>query len=101
MDFPIDPVAYYEYKGKRMSKKYKPIFVNETIELSQGPDGFWLYDRTRGMNLSMRAVSEQQAFVNTIIYYQRRLTKIEKSYKSLNGFVNTFIEQVQYGSDDD
>ena len=84
-----------------MNEKYESIFENETISLFKGinaraHEGFWLYDATRGMNLSMRAPSERQAFVNAIMYYQSRLTEIEKEYKSLRGFVDNFVEKIQY-----
>ena len=80
-----------------MSKKrYELIFQNDTIQLSKGPDGFWLHDATRGMNLAMRATSEQQAFVNAIMYYQRRLMKIEIEHKSLRGLVDNFVEHFNH-----
>ena len=75
---------------------HKTIFENETISLSQGKDGFWLYDTTRGMNLAMRATTEQQAFVEAITYYQNRLMTIEKDYRSLKTLVETFVDQVNY-----
>lgn len=80
-----------------MARKYETIFSNDTIQLVKGKDGFWLYDLTRSMNLSMSALSEQQAFVDALMYYQNRLIEIEKEYKSLRGIVNNFVEQINCG----
>lgn len=85
-----------------MTEKYESIFENETLSLSKGintraHEGFWLYDATREMNLAMKAPSERQAFVDALMYYQSRLTEIEKEYKSLRGLVDNFVEQTQYG----
>lgn len=33
----------------------KHTTLTKTLTLSECSDGFWLYDETRGMNLSMRA----------------------------------------------
>ncbi len=73
--------------------KHTIIFKNETITLSKdiNKDEYWLYDTTRGMNLSMRAKTECNAFVEAILYYQKRLTKIEKEFSFLNSKVQDFI----------
>jgi len=38
-----------------------------------GSYGFWLHDKTRGMNLSIRAKTAEAAFVEALTYYQGRL----------------------------
>jgi hypothetical protein len=58
-----------------------------------GNFGFWLYDSTRGMNLSMKATSEQEAFVEALTYYQRRLTEVESELSDLTQKVNQFVSQ--------
>ena len=45
------------------------------------------------MNLSMRAQTPQDAFVEALCYYQRRLTRVEKKYYELEEKVNAFVEQ--------
>ena len=66
-----------------MSLKHSVIVKTDTLTLSKAPydrgdnSGFWLYDKTRGMNLAMRAESEQMAFIRTIEYYQNKLIKME------------------------
>jgi hypothetical protein len=80
--------------------EYKTIFENDTIELSQGKNGFWLYDQTRGMNLSMKAPSEQQAFADAVMYYQNRLMEVEKDYLALKTLVETFVKQINYDDAD-
>lgn len=77
-----------------MGKFIKEVFKNETLSLSECTDGFWLYDETRGMNISMRAKTEQSAFIEALMYYQERLQKIEAEHKSILEKVNAFIAQI-------
>lgn len=77
-----------------MANAYETIFKNETISLTKGEDGFWLYDHTRGMNLAMRASSETEAFVKAITYYQKRLMEVENYYRSLTRKVDDFIMDI-------
>lgn len=58
-----------------------------------GHFGFWLYDKTRGMNLSMRAKTAQAAFVEALTYYQERLQQVEQEHKALTTKVETFVAQ--------
>ena len=55
-------------------KRYTNTTLSDTLTLSEGHDGFWLYDKTRGMNLAMHTKSERDAFIECITYYQNRLT---------------------------
>lgn len=71
--------------------KHQVIFKNETITLTEGNNGFWLYDETRGMNLAMRAKTEREAWVEAISYYQNRLKGIEGSYWGLKSRVEAFM----------
>jgi hypothetical protein len=56
-------------------------------------DGFWLYDKTRGMNLSMRAKTKDDAFFGALKYYQRRLQEVEAAHKDLAAKVAAFVDQ--------
>lgn len=56
-------------------------------------EGFWLYDKTRGMNLAMRAKTERDAFVKALEYYQERTAHVERQYKELQAKVDTFVSQ--------
>jgi len=69
------------------------------LSLSKCTDGFWLYDYTRCMNLSMRAKTAQDAFVEALEYYQERLTRVENEYKELNQKVQSFVGL--FAEDDD
>jgi hypothetical protein len=74
----------------------KPISnteLTETLTLSHCHDGFWLYDETRGMNLSMRAKTPQDAFVESLTYYQERLTEVENAHRDMSAKVNAFVSQ--------
>ena len=73
------------------------IFKNETLSLTKtAREGFWLYDYVKGQNISMCAETEQDAFIEGLMYYQKRLAKVEQEYKSLDSkvcdFVNSFRE---------
>lgn len=74
-----------------MGKTIKVDELTPTLHLAECTDGWWLYDDTRGMNLSMRATTRDSAFIETIEYYQGRLAKIESEYKQLKGHVDTFV----------
>lgn len=69
------------------------IFKSETITLTKHPDkdDYWLYDKTRGMNLAMNAKTEQEAFILALTYYQKRLKTVETELHSLKDKVDSFI----------
>lgn len=81
------------------------VKLSETLTLCEytnprnGSFGFWLYDKTRGMNLSMREKTAEDAFVEALTYYQERLSKVEQDYKSLQTKVNVFV--AQFAEDED
>lgn len=72
--------------------------LSETLELSECEDGFWLWDNIVGMNLAMRAKTREEALLECIRYYQRRLPEITVRLTSLQAKVDSFLEQF---SDDD
>lgn len=78
--------------------------LGETLTMcsyeSGGNKGFWLYDETRGMNLSIRAKTRQDAFVECISYYQNRLAKVEKEHRELVAKVESFVSQFTETEDD-
>lgn len=82
-----------------MGKTIKTESLTPQLKLSECTDGYWLYDYTRGMNLSMRAKSEKDAFVEAIQYYQRRLKEVESNLSSLESKVKSFL--VQFSNDDE
>ena len=75
--------------------------VSDNLSLTQCNDGWWLYDYTRGMNLSMRAKTAQDAFVESLGYYQRRLTEVENELKTLKTNVEAFVNQVHKCPDEE
>lgn len=75
-----------------MGRAIRTDHVLPTLHMSECPDGFWLYDDTRGMNLAMRAKTKEEAYVDAIKYYQQRLKKIEEGYRLLRSQVDAFIE---------
>jgi hypothetical protein len=84
-----------------MGKTINITTLSSTLDLAECTDGFWLYDKTRGMNLSMRAKSEQAAFVEALTYYQDRLSRVERELKDLTSKVDVFVSQFTDNEDDD
>lgn len=76
-----------------MRKPIKNTVLTDSLTLSECHDGYWLYDKTRGMNLSMRALTPNDAFVETITYYQKRLKELESAHNCLQSRVNAFVDQ--------
>lgn len=76
-----------------MSKVIKHTKLTDTLAITECKDGFWLYDKVRGMNLAMKADTEQAAFTKAIMYYQDRLPRKEKELKELQSKVKTFVNQ--------
>lgn len=77
-----------------MSNVLNNTKLTGTLTLSECKDGFWLYDKTRGMNLAMKAKSSTDAFVGALEYYQERLMEVESSLKALQSNVDWFVSQV-------
>jgi hypothetical protein len=81
------------------------IKLSNTLTLSEchptndhkGP--YWLYDKIVGMNLAMGADTPQDAYVEALTYYQKRLTEVEKSYDDLKNRVDSFVEQFKETED--
>lgn len=77
------------------SEPFKNVHVvkTETFTITQCQDGYWLYDKTRGMNLAMRAESIEAAFTEALLYFQRRLQTVEQEHRSLKVKVAEFVGQ--------
>lgn len=80
------------------TKAIRTIKLSDTLTLSEFKNGYWLYDKTRGMNLAMKAKTEQDAYVKAITYYQKRCAEIELKKNKMYDNVNKFIESL---SDDE
>jgi len=91
---------YSIYGSVGMGKLISNINLSGTLRLSECTDGFWLYDETRGMNLSMRAKTPQDAFVECITYYQHQLCTVEQVYNDLSARVDAFVNQFSEDQDD-
>ena len=68
--------------------------LTDNLTLSERKDGYWLYDHTRGMHLSMRAKTQEDAFIEGITFYQKSCAEIEHKNKKLYDNVNSFIESL-------
>lgn len=76
-----------------MSKAIRKVFKTDTLSLHECTDGYWLYDYEIGMNISMRAKTEQDAFIEALTYYQRRFKQTKKELEDINSKVKNFISQ--------
>lgn len=80
------------------SKAIAPeIRINDETNIVECTDGFWLYDKSRGMNLAMRAKSETAALIDALEYYQRRYKELESAHKDLT----SRLDQVRVLLEDD
>lgn len=84
-----------------MAKFISSVKLSDTLSMGLYSDGYWLHDKTRGMNLSMRAKTQEQAFVEALTYYQRRLLEVESKYKSLSAKVDSFVSQFVEDEEDE
>lgn len=78
-----------------MAKAIRSVFKIETLSLVECNDGYYLYDTIVGMNIAMRAKTEQDAYTEALLYYQRRLVEVETNYKTLNDKVENFLSQFE------
>ena len=76
-----------------MGKVIRKVFKIDTLSLHECNDGYYLYDYVVGMNISMRAKTEQDACIEALLYYQRRLVEVKRDYKILNDRVEGFLSQ--------
>lgn len=83
-----------------MGKAIRNVFKIETLSLVECTDGYYLYDTVIGMNLSMRAKTEQDACIEALLYYQKKLSISKSAYKDLNDKVDNFIYQFVDRQDD-
>lgn len=82
-----------------MSKAIRNVFKIDTLSLVEYNDGYYLYDTIVGMNIAMRAKTEQDACIKALLYYQRRLIEVKKDYKILNDKVESFLSQFDREND--
>lgn len=76
-----------------MAKVLNHTKLSDTIAITECTDGFWLYDKTRGHNLAMRAKSSEAALFEALEYYQCRFQEVQNDYKSLKAKVDHFVGQ--------
>jgi hypothetical protein len=76
-----------------MSKVIRKVFKVNTLSLHECNDGYYLYDYVLGINISMRAKSEQEAYIEALLYYQKRLAQSKNEYNTLNDKVEKFVSQ--------
>jgi hypothetical protein len=78
-----------------MARAIRNVFKLDTLSLTECNDGYWLYDTMVGMSISMRAKTEQAAYIEALLYYQKRLQQVKNEYKELNNKVENFLSQFE------
>jgi hypothetical protein len=78
-----------------MARAIRNVFKLDTLSLTECNDGYCLYDTMVGMNISMRAKTEQAAYIEALLYYQKRLQQVKNEYKELNNKVENFLSQFE------
>jgi hypothetical protein len=76
-----------------MAKAIRNVFKLDTVSLTECNDGYYLYDYVVGMNISMRAKTEQDACIEALLWYQKKLANSKLDYKILNDKVESFLSQ--------
>ena len=82
-----------------MGKAIKYVFKLDKISLTECTDGYYLYDYVVGMNISMRAKTEQDACIEALLWYQKKLVDAKLDYKILNDKVESFLSQFDIEED--
>ena len=83
-----------------MKKAIKHVFKTNKFQLSECSDGFYLYDYVQGYNIVMRAKTEQEACIEALEWYQKRLNIAKEDYKTLSNKVDSFLKQFIDEDDD-
>lgn len=78
-----------------MGKPIRNIFKTNTLTLTECTDGYYLWDKIAGFNISIHAKSEQQAFIEGLEYYQRSHFNLKKEYRELDNKVQSFLSQFE------
>ena len=76
-----------------MAKTIRNVFKIDTLSLVECNDGYYLYDTVVGMNIVMRAKTEQDACIEALFWYQKKLSGAKLDYKILNDKVESFLSQ--------
>jgi len=92
-------MPYLNQNFTTMGKAIRNVFKIDTLSLTECTDGFYLYDHVMGMNISMRAKTEQDAYIQSLLYYQKRLQEVKSDYKDLDNKVQNFLSQFERDDD--
>lgn len=82
-----------------MAKFIKHVFKTNCFSLSECTDGYWMYDYIEGLNISMRAKTEQEACYEALVWYQKKYLKLKAKHKLLEDKVKNFMSQFEDEND--
>lgn len=69
----------------------REVFRLDTLVMHECTDGYYLYDKVAGINISMGAKAERDAFIAGILHYQKYHTKLSQEYKELCNKVDSVL----------
>lgn len=75
--------------------------LSDTLTISHLVDGYWLHDTVAGINLAIKAKTEEAAFIEAITYYQRRTARLDTELTELQAKVTSFLEQFKDTDEDE
>lgn len=67
--------------------------LSDTLTITHCTDGHWLWDDVLEFNLAVKAKTEEEAFVEALMYYQKRKVELEDELKDLRAKVDSFLVQ--------
>lgn len=83
--------------SEKVSDSLTISLCHASMDIKQG---YWLYDKTQGMNLAMGADTIEKAYLQALKYYQTKLAQVESDYKILNQKVDSFLSQFSEEEED-
>jgi len=82
-------------------KSIRTIFKIDTFSLVECNDGFWLYDYVLNWSIAAHCKTEQEAYIEALLYYQKYLADTKKELAELRNKVDTFVSQFVEKNEDD
>jgi len=64
------------------SKSIRNVKITDSLTLSECSDGYWLYDKTMGYNLAMKAETAEDAITEALITYQKKFQEMKQKKKN-------------------
>ena len=77
----------------------REVYRGDTFVMHECSDGYYLYDYVVGVSISMRAKTEQDAYIEAIKYYQKHTQALVDDNLSLNSKLDSIIDILKLNED--